>query len=444
MLRDIIYKIYDKYSSLKGRKSVYSILNEIQSLNKVSDKNVINDVVLKKVNNMLNHATEHVAYYKNLKLYAAKISSLDEITKYPVLTKDIIRRNFPEKTMATELMNRAQYNTTSGSTGEPLEFYNDAEAAPYRSASFMFFNTWMGVDERAVHWNLKSLGKYTTRQKIIYWLNGKHLYSVMDVKKENLPEIVTEIEKIQPKYLEGYTASLVRLAKLIDESDARLKHSPRAILATSENLTEFHRGLLEKAFSSEVFNRYGSREFCGAVAQECNIHKGLHVNPLLTYLEIVDDEGDPVSEGEKGRLLVTDLNNYVMPFIRYDIGDIGVKGPDDCECGSSFQVIESIEGRKGEFIVDKDGNNIPFVTISAYLFRRHYTKYVYTYQFIQDRKGEILLKIVPTEKFNEEIKNEISTTLNQILPEFKTELVVVDEIPAEKTGKTPFLKTNIN
>ena len=304
----------------------------------------------------------------------------------------------------------------------------------------MFFNTWMGLPPRAVHWNLKSLGKSTYRQKISTWLNGKYLYSVLDVKRENIPEIIEQIEKIKPEYIEGYTASLVKLANFINDSGFKIHHRPKAIIVTSETLIEINRNVLEQVFSCSVFNRYGSREFSGAVAQECKLHEGFHVNPLLAFVEIVDDNNESVSEGETGRILITDLNNHVMPFIRYEMGDVGTKGPEIGGCGIPFMLISSISGRQGEFIIDKNGGSIPFVTISAYLFRRYYAPYVNTFQFVQEKRGEILLKIVPNDKFTSEIFHEISKSLQEVLVDFKTEIQIVGDIPPERTGKTPFLK----
>jgi phenylacetate-CoA ligase len=442
MLRENIYRIIDSYEALKGNESYYHLFSELKKIQK-KGKDDINKIMLSKANEVINNAYNNVEYYRTIfkeKGLTAKLSSLEDLEKYPILTKHVIRENFPQKIVDHSRKTRAHYNTTSGSTGEPLEFYNDSAVNPYTLSSFMYFNAIMGVGPMDVHWNLKSTGKYNYRQRFTYWLLGKHVYSVLDVRKENLHQIQEQIDGIRPNYIEGYSASLEKLARLLSEENIPIKTKPKAIIATSENLTESGRALLETVFDSKVFIRYGSREFSGAVAQECNLHEGLHVNPLLTYLEVVDENGENVAPGEQGKVLITDLNNMVMPFIRYDIGDIAAVGQEKCPCGIGFPTIGSIQGRTGEFIISKEDERIPFITISAYLFRRNFTPHVYTYQFVQREKGEILLKVVPTSKYDEGIHSRIEETLRQLLPGFKIELHVVDDIPPEKTGKTPFLK----
>src|SRR4030042_1531986 len=441
MLRENIYRIIDSYGTLKGNESYYGLFSELKKIQKTG-KDDINKIMLTKANEVISNAYNNVEYYRttiNENGLTAKLSSLKDLEKYPRLTKHVIRENFPQKIVDPSRKTRAYYNTTSGSTGEPLEFYNDSAVNPYTLSSFMYFNTIMGVGPMDVHWNLKSTGKYNYRQRFTYWLLGKHVYSVLDVRKENLHQITEQIDGIRPNYIEGYSASLEKLARLLREENVSIKARPKAIIGTSENLTESGRALLETVFDSKVFLRYGSREFSGAVAQECNQHEGLHVNPLLTYLEVVDENGENVAPGEQGKVLITDLNNMVMPFIRYDIGDLATMGPEDCPCGIGFPLIGSLQGRTGEFIIAREGERIPFITISAYLFRRNYTPHVYTYQFVQREKGEIQLKVVPTDKYGDSVHSRIEETLRQLLPGFKIELRVVDDIPPEKTGKPPFI-----
>ena len=443
MMRSAANRFIDYYLMINGNESSYLIYNNLLKMEKMRKKEV-EQITQQKIKAIVVHAANNVPYYSKIfKENSFDPQGFDDVTqleKIPMFTKNIIRNNFPDNLISASLKNRAVYNTTSGSTGEPLEFYNDSLANSYRRASFMYFNHMMGVKPIDTHWNLKSLGKTTGRQGFNYWLLGKSLYSVMDVKKENLQQIKQQIEKIKPQYIEGYSASLVRLAFLLKENGYTIDNEIKAIIATSESLTGAGRDMLEDVFHSKVFNRYGSREFSGAVSQECAVHDGYHLNPLLSYMEVVDENGENVSKGETGRILITDLNNQVMPFIRYDIGDFGTKGDSDCPCGVPFSIIKSIEGRTGEFILDKNGQQIPFITVSAYLFRRNYAPYVTMYQFEQDKPGKITLKLVPNEKLTDFIYDEISNTLNEQLPGFENEVIIVDDIQPQKTGKTPFLQ----
>ena len=440
MFRSNAYRILDIIYRLNGSDGIYQVYNRLHKIKNIGAPEV-SEITYKKTVNILSHAYRNVLYYKELfkerELSLDDFRELGDLSKLPVLDKKIIRENFPDKIVDPGLIGRGIYNTTSGSTGQPLEFYMDRHSNAYALSSTMFFNEVMGVKAFDVHWNIKTLGEYPAKQKLSYWLLGKHLYSVLDLKPEKIKEISRQIDTIKPSYLEGYSASLERMARLLKRHDAVPHHHPKAIIATSETLTPSGRSLMQSVLGSEVFNRYGFREFSAAVAQECTLHEGLHINPLLTHVEIVDDNGDPVDEGEKGRILITDLNNWVMPFIRYDTGDLGVKGSDDCPCGLAFPLIKSLEGRTGEFLTSKTGDVIPLVTVSATMFRKHYAPYVQSYQFTQHGKGKVSVRIVPTDKYSTELLPKMEGTLREVLPEFDTEVIVVDDILPSSTGKTP-------
>ena len=203
--------------------------------------------------------------------------------------------------------------------------------------------------------------------------------------------------------------------------------------------------MLEDVFRCKVFNRYGSKEFSGALAQECDSFEGLHVNSTLCYLEIVDEDNEPVGVGEEGKILITDFNNYVMPFIRYDIGDTAIKGPELSECGRVFPIVKNILGRKGGFFISKNDVKIPFLPIANKIFGDpRYGPYVYNFQFIQKNKSTIVLKMVPTKEISDAIIDEIYDFLYLYLTDFSISIEIVDFIEPEKTGKRPFFKIMVS
>ena len=115
-------------------------------------------------------------------------------------------------------------------------------------------------------------------------------------------------------------------------------------------LYDFQRRNIEKSFKTPVFNRYGCREV-GHIASECPAHKGMHYDADRLIIEIVDDEGNTCPPNTVGNIVITDLNNYVFPLIRYKIGDMGSLSDDtNCECGCTFPKIRKIEGRSFDII----------------------------------------------------------------------------------------------
>ncbi|MHA2052066.1 MAG: phenylacetate--CoA ligase family protein [Candidatus Hodarchaeales archaeon] len=436
----------DALDLLRSHDFSYNVLFKLKKI-QYYPKEKLHSLVKKRVERLLSHSYHNVPYYRELlsgKEMPPETFSKINLSEIPVSTKDVLRKNFPDKVQASVYNHRAIYNTTSGSTGEPFEFYNDVYAFPHRQASFMLFNTWMGVKPHDKHVALKSPGPMSFKDNLRDRIFSKNRVSVLDVNRKGVKNIVNKINAVKPVYLEGYTASLVNLARYIEEMGLDLSVNPRAIIATSEDLVESHRGLLERVFSTHVFNRYGSREFCGAVAQECCQGNGLHINNALCHLEVVDKDGQPVAEGERGKVLVTDLTNFVMPFIRYDIGDTAIRGPDNCACGLTLPMITGLVGREGQFIESMSGEKIPFITISAWLFRRNYAPHVFSYQFEQMKPGQLLLRVVPTGKFDADIQKKMFDYLEEALPDFHIEVITVEDIPATRSGKRPFLITSNN
>jgi phenylacetate-CoA ligase len=127
----------------------------------------------------------------------------------------------------------------------------------------------------------------------------------------------------------------------------------RSVIAAAEPLFPATRDAIEGAFKAPVFNTYGSREFM-SIGGECEFHSGLHVNAENLVVETHDHDGDTPSE-----ILVTDLHNYGMPFVRYATGDVGTISRASCPCGRGLPMLESIEGRVLDVLRTPDGRTVP-------------------------------------------------------------------------------------
>jgi phenylacetate-CoA ligase len=163
-----------------------------------------------------------------------------------------------------------------------------------------------------------------------------------------------------------------------------------AIIVSAETLYDEWRTVIESCFKVPVYNRYGGRDI-HLVAQECPSHKGLHINSEYLLVEIVKD-GRPVSPGQLGEIVVTRLDNYAMPFIRYRTGDLGIQAIDGCECGRSLPLLQKIEGRVQDAIVTGDGR------IVSGLFFAHMMKDcldVKEFQVHQLAINRLLILVVP-------------------------------------------------
>jgi phenylacetate-CoA ligase len=441
-----LFRLLSYYYVYQGGKGIYEAYSDLKQIQHASQEE-IEKIADKKLKNIIEYADKNVFYYKYLfkenDVNVSEFKGVDDLSKIPVLDKRKIRDNYPDKITAPDTLKNAVQGITSGTTGEPLFFYNDRLAQPYSIASIMFANELMGVKPFDTHWNLRTIKKIPLKETLSLWLHGKYMYHIFDINKEHLGEIIRQINTIRPSYIESNPTYTHKIARLFKQEGVWPKHKPKAIISSSEMLLKHIREFIEHEFQSEIFDRYGHNEFSPAVGMECSEHDGFHVNPLLTLIEVVDEEGNQVDEGEEGRILITDLNNRVMPFIRYDVGDLSEMGGYDCPCGLSLPLLKSLKGRKQEIIVFSNNEFLKFGNVRGILIRNFY-QYIYLFQFAQHTKTSASLKIVPTEKYTkgieDRIKEEVLELLHRFEQGFELDVLVVDDIPPEESGKTPFIK----
>ena len=168
---------------------------------------------------------------------------------------------------------------------------------------------------------------------------------------KTLPKIVKMIEYKNPEKIHGYLSAILQLAYFLDSNNITTI-KPKVILPTTETLLPPYRIFLENIFKCEIFDQYGCGE-CGSIAFECNHHSGLHVAMEHCILEIVEKNSDG-----KGDIVVTELDNTSMPFIRYKNGDQAEFANIMCSCGDSSPIIKNILGRNTDTIILKDGSKL--------------------------------------------------------------------------------------
>jgi phenylacetate-CoA ligase len=161
------------------------------------------------------------------------------------------------------------------------------------------------------------------------------------------------IQKERPRVLFGYASSLYQFAQFVRKSQIH-GITFDGIISSAEVLPLALRQVIEETFQCRVFNRYGTKEL-GGVACECEAHQGLHISVENNLVEILDDDG-VVGPGETGSLVVTNLNNLAMPFIRYSIGDEGAwEEGGGCSCGRGSPRLKTVEGRIVDQFITRDG-----------------------------------------------------------------------------------------
>jgi phenylacetate-CoA ligase len=326
-------------------------------------------------------------------------------------------------------------NSSGGSTGNPVNFYQDERYINYARAANLLFTEWMGIrsgDKTAVFWGAdRDFKEQSARVKTWARFDRVVALNSFAMSQSEILKFLERLNKLKPRYIQGYAGSLYLVAKIVNESYP-LTFTPAAIRSAAEMLYDFQRQEIEKAFNSRVFNFYGSREV-NNLATECSAHEGLHIFSSGRVVEIVDDNGKPVPDGIAGQIAVTDLTNFAFPFIRYLNGDIAVKSPKPCSCGRGYPLLEKIQGRTSDMIVI-DGQYIH----GEYFTHLFYKKPdIRQFQVIQEKDGTLRILVV---SYNPEagISDIVTKIREKVGSNVRISVEYVDRIAPTDSGKYRF------
>ncbi len=415
-------------------------------------------IAMQRMRELLSHAFERVPYYAEVAqhrgLKPEHFQTYDDLGKLPVLTKQIIRARWDDLVARGGPSKGVKANYTGGSTGEPLTFVQDAryrqysqadktrcyERCNYRLGEPLVFLWGSDYDSAAhkspAHKLLDRLGRN------LLWVN------TFDLSEDLLERYALQIAAHKPVLLVGYVASLTMYARFL-QARALPAPSARGIQASAETLTDDDRELLGEVFGCPVFDRYGCREV-GLIAHECEAHAGLHLSPLCNLVELLDAEGRPVAAPsspaakddqpagpEVGRVVVTNLNNYAMPFIRYEIGDLAVRGDTECSCGRSTPLLQRVVGRTTDVIVSPGGKLLHGEFFTHLFYGRDDVR---QFQVIQLTETDLTVRLVPAQDADlTTLQRELTDIIHQHGdPGFVLKFETCDTIPTSSSGKYRF------
>lgn len=419
---------------LKGRRTAALYRQALQT--QWQSREELEASQLRSLNELLQHAKTQSPYWRDQLALPERLESINAIRDLPILRKADIREYLPSM-IAEDHVDRIWRKSTGGSTGEPLHFAYTPDSFEWRVAMSLRGYGWAGAppgSRQAYVWGVattppSTLGK--VKERLHQRMERKRYFNCFDFDAKHMQACLAELTRAPPDALVGYTNPLYELARFALQSGAAV--SVPAVLCAAEKVHPLQRKAITAAFGSDVFDTYGSREFM-LIASECEAKNGLHVSMENLIVEVVDEAGHPVDEGQTGRLLVTDLNNYGMPFIRYEIGDLARATYRQCACGRGLQMIDDVVGRALDVIRTPSGKVIPGE------FFPHLIKdfpEVQRFQVIQERIDDLQVFL---QGVNEDIAADtlasIEKSINAALePCMTLSLQAVSEIPLTATGK---------
>lgn len=354
-----------------------------------------------RLTDLLKHAYQTVPYYNEILSDAGVIDdgsvNLDRYSDIPLLTKDELRSE-NDRLRSSDPNSGVYKNTSGGTTGEPVEFLQDDEYLAWTNGNRRYYHRMAGRDlgePWAKLWGDESevFGeRQSLKDEFADFILNRHFLNSYRMGETEMAEHVERINDIQPKSMEVYVESIDELAKYIDNHELNI-HSPNGILSTAGTLHQPVRERVERVFDTTVLNKYGSREV-GTMACECPHQEGLHIFDHTHYIEVVDEEGNPLPPGEEGELAITLLTNYTMPLIRYRIGDMGIMKEGQCSCGRPFTMLKNVTGRVIDHFLTTDERLVHGQLLIHLLYYKPWIKKFQVRQTAQDR---VLFRIVLNE-----------------------------------------------
>jgi phenylacetate-CoA ligase len=395
------------------------------------------------------HAYTTVPYYhsifKKRRLRPDDIKTLSDLKKLPILTKTIIRRNFADL-VSQDFPKNQLIPYSTGGTGSPLQFYVTKENLSWEIAAGYRAFGWAGYklgDRCFLIWgarrdlNSVSSSLSTLLQRIV-------VVDPFVLSDEILGNFANMLIKFKPKIIRGYSMPVYMTAKYMVEKGIDIVR-PKAVITSAETLVTSMRKTIEEAFECPVFDFYGSREVA-SIASECQEHTGYHISAENVVVEFIRD-GEEVSPGEDGIILLSGLKNYGMPLIRYELGDVGEPSNEICNCGRGLPLMKAIKGYESQFLSALDKKSGKTVPVSSHIdyFIDLLESPPASYRIIQERLNHVIIKIAGGEHCsNKDVDLLIRELRNCLGKDVEIEVQFVDILPPLPSGKRSPVISKVN
>jgi phenylacetate-CoA ligase len=397
----------------------------------------------RKLEALIGHAYENVPYYRRLfdqaGLRPQDIRTVHDLPKIPITTKREIRGAGLDALTQTIDHRRCTINHTAGSTGEPLKVYSLPKDWNVMTAAYRRAHVENGLRPYAdkvmtltVPMNIRTKGLARFFQRML----GRYAISVF----EDMETQLSTTAKVKPTVLTGYGSAMRILASFAaDRGVTSIR--PRLVITGSDATDSQSRQVIESAFGVNPIDTYNSVE-AGCMAWECAEHMGYHINTDTCILEFVK-YGVSVSPGDAGEIIVTNLDSYTMPIIRFDTTDVGVLSEEKCRCGRVLPLMKTLIGRKDDFIRRSDGAEIsPRIWNS--LIRKSLTVPIRQYKIVQEKLLELNVQIVPMTSVGQAAMDTLAAEIKRVVgQDVDVRIVLVDSIPREASGKVRVMVSKI-
>ncbi|MEM2138613.1 MAG: hypothetical protein QXM96_00485 [Candidatus Woesearchaeota archaeon] len=421
-------KFYEKMIALsyyiKNDKRFDYYKEYVSNLSKTKEE--IKELQLNKLKKLVKHAYETVPYYKELfdrNKINPEINSFEDFKKIPELEKKTVLEDYKK------LLSNKKYKLikqfSGGSTGNKVTIYKNKEYYERCAAVWLRDLYSVGITpgmKSAWVWGNTSQD-LPFKKRFFEWLsfkiNRRIMFNTFRYTDDDIEKWITkEFNKFKPDYMYGYAGIIYDIAKCIKNRNLKI-HQLKKIVTTSERLE--HREFIEEVFNCKIHDQYGCSEV-NSVAIE-NENGIMHVSDDFVVLEI----------NKNNEILLTPLESYGMPLLRYKVGDVGIIEKTDKKDKSPFGHFSLVVGRIYEILLDKNGKKVSGGLIKQRVEDEDLE--INEFQVVQKSFEEVDLNVVKDKFTTEKAAERTAEILKEELGCKKVNINYMDKYPAEPNGK---------
>ncbi len=414
--------------------SVYSELIKHRKFNKLSEHELL-ALQNKKLNELLIYSINNCKFYSRI-----NSSKKIDINDFPIINKKIVRENtdeFISKKYKKSKLNKIQ---SSGSTGLRSEVYLSEDEISTTRAIMI---NWWEMNGYNIGDSFVQTGITPNRGVIKaikdFFFNTQYIVAFGLNENEILSEL-KKIKKQKKQFLFGFASSLYLMAKVSIKHNLDIRFTK--VMSQGDKLFDHYIKTIKEAFNCDVVEDYGLSEGF-MVGQKVDL-KYFYIYTPSIFLEILDENNLPVKDGKIGRIILTKLDGYSMPLIRFDSGDLGVKLPFNEYPNNrrfSFPLLKQVIGRNTDIIKTRKGKNLIVHTFTGIF---EFFDEISQFQIIQNNIDYIDIKYIPSNSFKFKILRKIENKFYGLTnADLKIRWIEVKIIMPSKSGKPEIIINNL-
>jgi phenylacetate-CoA ligase len=386
-----------------------------------------------KLRELVRHAYRRVPYYRGLfesvRLRPEDIRTVGDLRHVPLTSRETLQGLELREKMAEGLEpGSCRQSATSGTTAFPLRICATAHDSTVMAFGWARAFLARGMKPRYRVIAFKGQKEVETGRS---WYEHLGLWRRREISTWDGPLAwIRAIREWKPHVLVGYEMTLKILAEAVRDGQVH-DIAPVRVFHSSGLLDAHSRELIESALRTTVVDIYGSDEG-GCIAWECDTCDGYHVSSDMVIVEILND-GEPVSPGEEGEVVITNLCSYAMPFIRYRQGDAAVLSADAPVCGRGFSLLKGIQGRTADYVVLRTGEKISPHPVYHCIDP---VRGIRRWRVIQETIDRLMVELEPGEGFQADTCNTVKGNLEKLTKgQIEVAIVQVSDIPVDPLVK---------